>query len=115
MANARHGNSRRRRPHPQPMGTPFLEFDLAGELEQLAREPQPIGGQNAKTLVKYDDLRIVLIALRANGATSGFEQSSGRSIYRPEVCSPSTGACLTTLRPLKTAHCCSPSHGPAET
>jgi quercetin dioxygenase-like cupin family protein len=77
MANARHGNSRRRRPHPQPMGTPFLEFDLAGELEQLAREHQPIGGQNAKTLVKYDDLRIVLIALRANGRIPG-HQAEGR-------------------------------------
>ena len=33
--------------------------------DQLARERQPIGGQNAKTLVKYDGLRIVLIALKA--------------------------------------------------
>jgi quercetin dioxygenase-like cupin family protein len=77
MANARHGNSQRRRPHPRPMGTPFLEFDLAGELEQLAREPQPIGGHNAKTLVKYDDLRIVLIALRADARIPG-HQAEGR-------------------------------------
>jgi quercetin dioxygenase-like cupin family protein len=77
MANARRGNSRRRRPHPQPMGTPFREFDLSGELEQLAREPQPIGGQNAKTLVKYDDLRIVLIALRADARIPG-HQAEGR-------------------------------------
>jgi quercetin dioxygenase-like cupin family protein len=44
---------------------PFLEFDLARELDQLQREPQPPNGQNAKTLAKYDDLRIVLIALNA--------------------------------------------------
>jgi quercetin dioxygenase-like cupin family protein len=59
------------------MGTPFLEFDLAGELAQLAREPQPISGHTAKTLVKYDDFRIVLIALRAGARIPG-HQAEGR-------------------------------------
>lgn len=77
MADARHDDSRRRRPHPQSMGTPFLEFDLAGELAQLAREPQPISGHTAKTLVKYDDFRIVLIALRAGARIPG-HQAEGR-------------------------------------
>ena len=54
-----------RRPHPQPMAAPYLEFDIARELEQLHHEPGWQSGQNAKTLVKYDGLRVVLIALQA--------------------------------------------------
>ena len=54
-----------RRPHPQSMDTPYLEFDIARELQQLHLEPGWQSGQNAKTLVKYDGLRIVLIALKA--------------------------------------------------
>lgn len=55
-----------RRPHPKPMAAPYLEFDIANELEQLHREPGWQSGQNAKTLVKYDDLRVVLMALKAH-------------------------------------------------
>jgi quercetin dioxygenase-like cupin family protein len=47
------------------MAAPFLEFDLTRELEQLHREPEWNSGQNAKTLVKYDDFRVVLTALKA--------------------------------------------------
>ena len=54
-----------RRPHSQSMTAPYLEFDIARELEQLHREVGWQSGQNAKTLVKYDGLRVVLIALRA--------------------------------------------------
>ena len=54
-----------RRPHPQSMDTSYLEFDFARELQQLHLEPGWQSGQNAKTLVKYDGLRIVLIALKA--------------------------------------------------
>ena len=54
-----------RRPHPQPMDGAFLEFDLTRELEQLSAEPEWRNGHNAKTLVKYDDLRVVLSALKA--------------------------------------------------
>ena len=77
MSDARHEDSQRRRPHPQSMGTPFLEFDLTRELEQLDCEPQPTSGQNAKTLVKYDDFRIVLIALKAGTRIPG-HQAEGR-------------------------------------
>lgn len=55
-----------RRPHPQAMAAPYLEFDIAREVEQLHREAGWQSGQNAKTLVKYDGLRIVLIALQAH-------------------------------------------------
>jgi len=47
------------------MAAGYLEFDLAREIEQLHREPDWSTGQNAKTLVKYDDFRVVLMALRA--------------------------------------------------
>src|ERR1700674_2403525 len=46
----------------------LLEFDLASELDQLHRDDswlQPTG-RSSKTLVKHPDLRIVLIAMRAN-------------------------------------------------
>lgn len=62
MSDASH---EQRRPHPQPMAAPYLEFDITRELEQLHREPGWKSGQNAKTLAKYDDLRIVLTALKA--------------------------------------------------
>ena len=50
------------------LGGPLLQFDLAGELDQLHRDAswlQPTG-RSSKTLVKHTDLRIVLIAMKAN-------------------------------------------------
>jgi quercetin dioxygenase-like cupin family protein len=47
---------------------PLLQFDLAGELDRLHRDEswlQPTG-RSSKTLVKHPDLRIVLIAMKAN-------------------------------------------------
>jgi hypothetical protein len=45
-----------------------LQFNLAGELDQLHRDEAwlPPTGRSSKTLVKYPDLRIVLIAMKAN-------------------------------------------------
>jgi quercetin dioxygenase-like cupin family protein len=54
-----------RRPHAQPAAARYLELDVARELEQLHREPEWTGGRNAKTLVKQDTLRIVLMVLKA--------------------------------------------------
>jgi quercetin dioxygenase-like cupin family protein len=48
------------------MAAPFLEFDLAAEIHRLKAETTWSTGHNARTLVKYDDLRVVLIALQAN-------------------------------------------------
>jgi quercetin dioxygenase-like cupin family protein len=45
-----------------------LQFNLASELDQLHRDEswlQP-AGRSSKTLVKHPDLRIVLIAMKAN-------------------------------------------------
>lgn len=66
-----------RRPHAPPMGSPFLEFDLAVEVDRLRREPTWNTGQNARTLVKYDDLRVVLTVLAA-GAHIPEHQTRGR-------------------------------------
>ena len=54
-----------RRPHAAPMADPFMEFELPGEIHRLHAETTWSTGQNARTLVKYDDLRVVLIALAA--------------------------------------------------
>ena len=50
------------------LSKPLLQFDLTSELEQLHRDEswlQP-AGRSSKTLVKHPDLRIVLIAMKAN-------------------------------------------------
>ena len=54
-----------RRPPAQPIAAPYLEVDIARELQQLQSEPRWQSGHSAKTLVKYDGLRVVLIALKA--------------------------------------------------
>ncbi len=53
-----------RRPHSPSMDDPFMEFDLTAEVHRLQAETTWSTGQNARTLVKYDNLRIVLTALR---------------------------------------------------
>lgn len=55
-----------RRPHASSMADPFMEFDLPAEIHRLHTETTWSTGQNAKTLVKYDDFRIVLTALQEN-------------------------------------------------
>jgi len=47
------------------MANAFMEFDLGAEVHRLQAETTWSTGQNARTLVKYDDLRIVLTALKA--------------------------------------------------
>ena len=41
----------------------YLEFDLAREIEQLQREPKWTAGKNARTLLKYDAFRVVLMGV----------------------------------------------------
>ena len=53
-----------RRPHPlDALAVPEMTFDLAAETRQLHAEPDWSTGQNAKTLAKHDNLRVVLTAL----------------------------------------------------
>jgi len=66
MSDASNEQQPYRRRHSQPLAAPYLEFDLAREVEQLHREPEWKTGRNARTLVKYDSLRVVLTALKAH-------------------------------------------------
>lgn len=50
----------------EPTAGPSLTFDLPEQIRELRGEPYWQSGRNSKTLVKYDDLRIVLMAMRAN-------------------------------------------------
>jgi quercetin dioxygenase-like cupin family protein len=77
MSDAADEHAQHRRPHSQPMAAAYLELDLVRELEQLHREPGWSGGQNAKTLVKYEDFRVVLTALKAH-ARLPEHQTEGR-------------------------------------
>ena len=55
-----------RRPHASPTAGPFMEFDLPAEVHRLHAETTWSTGHNARTLIKYDDLRIVLTTLKAS-------------------------------------------------
>ena len=54
------------RPHTPPGADPFMEFELGTELERLKAENAWSTGHNARTLIKYSDFRVVLMALAAN-------------------------------------------------
>ena len=55
-----------RRPHTPPGADPFMEFELSAEVHRLRGETTWNTGHNARTLIKYDDFRVVLIALAAD-------------------------------------------------
>jgi quercetin dioxygenase-like cupin family protein len=50
------------------LSRPLLRFDLISELDQLHQDDswKQAAGRSSKTLVKHPDLRIVLIAMKAN-------------------------------------------------
>ena len=54
-----------RRPHTPPKADPFMEFDLPAEIHRLQAETTWSSGQNARTLIKYHDFRVVLTARQA--------------------------------------------------
>jgi quercetin dioxygenase-like cupin family protein len=54
-----------------------MEFDLEAEVNRLKAENTWSSGHNARTLVKYDDLRVVLIALQRD-ARIPEHQTEGR-------------------------------------
>lgn len=66
MSKTTADDAEHRRPHTPPLAGPFLEFDLTREMHLLHEEVSWQSGQNARTLVKFDDLRVVLTALKAN-------------------------------------------------
>jgi quercetin dioxygenase-like cupin family protein len=59
------------------MADPFMEFDLDAEIHRLKAETTWSTGHNARTLVKYEDLRVVLIALQRE-ARMPEHQTEGR-------------------------------------
>ena len=69
--------TKHRRPHPRSLSGSFVEVDLVREVEELEREPEWETGQNAKTLVKYDDFRVVLTVLKARRKVPA-HQTDGR-------------------------------------
>jgi quercetin dioxygenase-like cupin family protein len=66
-----------RRPHAPTMASPFLEFDLTAEVERLRLESTWHAGQNSRTLIKYDDFRVVLTAIRS-GTRISEHRTDGR-------------------------------------
>jgi quercetin dioxygenase-like cupin family protein len=76
------GASPRRAGHPVPgLIGPLLQFDLAAETERLRQEDAWTATlRNAKTLVKYPDLRVVLIALKAGTRMVGHKADGSISI-----------------------------------
>lgn len=59
------------------MAAHYMEFDLLAEVHRLKAEATWSTGQNARTLIKYDDLRVVLTALQS-GARMPEHQTDGR-------------------------------------
>src|SRR5215475_3694319 len=72
-----HDHEPHHRPHVPLMAFPYMEFDLVGEVHRLKAESSWDTGHNAKTLIKYDDLRVVLMALQS-GARLPEHQTDGR-------------------------------------
>lgn len=66
MSEADRQQPAHRRPHAPPMASPFLEFDLGAEVARLRGETTWGTGRNARTLMKYEDFRVVLTLLQAN-------------------------------------------------
>ncbi len=61
---------------------PATELDLAAEIEGLHREPAWQTGVSRKSLVRYPDLRINLIAVKAGGRIEE-HQNPGRISVQP--------------------------------
>lgn len=81
MAEMTNGEPQHRRPHSTPAAGPYLELDLARELGELHAEPEWTTGHNAKTLLKYDNLRLVLTALRAHSRIPPHQAAGRISIH----------------------------------
>ena len=62
-----------------------LQFNIAGEFDELRQDESWLHptGRSSKTLVKYPDLRIVLIAMKAN--TRMHEHTAAGRIVLPQL------------------------------
>jgi quercetin dioxygenase-like cupin family protein len=60
---------------PRPLAAPLLAFDLRRELAALRAEFEPDKRHNARTLIKFDGLRVVLVALNRGAQIQEHESS----------------------------------------
>ncbi len=67
---------------PEPMRGTAIEFSLKEEAARLRQEPAWEHGRNAKTLIKFPDLRVVLTAIRA-GQRLTEHRNAGRMYIQP--------------------------------
>jgi hypothetical protein len=70
-----------RRPHAPPTAGTFMEFDLPAEIHRLHAETTWSTGHNARTLIKYDDFRVVLIALQTHARVPTHKTEGRISIH----------------------------------
>jgi quercetin dioxygenase-like cupin family protein len=63
------------------MADSYMEFDLSAELHRLQAETTWSTGINARTLIKYEDLRVVLTALKAHARLSEHKTDGRVSIH----------------------------------
>src|SRR5688572_14931116 len=71
----------RNRPHSPPVSAAYMEFDLPAEIERLKAEAAWSRGHNAKTLAKYDDLRVVLMTFAADARVPEHHAEGGVTIH----------------------------------
>ena len=81
MSDAARQEPAHRRPPAPPMASPFLEFDLADEVNQLRGETTWHTGRNARTLMKYPDFRVVLTAVQANTRIPEYKTDGRVSVH----------------------------------
>ena len=66
----------------RPLAAPFLQFDLADEIGALRRESAFVrNGHNARTLAKYQDMRIVLEVAQRGTRMTTHETSERISVH----------------------------------
>ena len=63
------------------MAERLMEFDLPAEVHRLHAETTWSTGQNARTLIKYDDFRVVVIALAAEARMQEHKAEGRVSIH----------------------------------
>jgi quercetin dioxygenase-like cupin family protein len=61
----------------EPTVGPWLDFALSEQIEQLQQEPYWQSGRNSKTIVHYEDFRMVVTAIQA-GTTIHEHRTAGR-------------------------------------
>lgn len=58
-----------------------MEFDLPAEIDRLRGETTWDSGQNSRTLVKYEDLRVVLIVLQTHSRMAEHKSEGRISVH----------------------------------